>query len=180
MCSNCWTVWRRERGAEFVSLYDDPVSRFWAKVDKRGPDECWPWLGSIEQTGYGHFQTTYEGVRFTKAHRFAHHVTVGPIPVDLDLDHTCHTRDGSCRLGNACPHRRCCNPAHTEPVSERINVLRSRGLSADRARRTHCGQGHELTGENLLIRSNGGRRCRACKNAAGRRQYSTKKKRAVA
>jgi hypothetical protein len=27
--------------------------RFWAKVDRRGPDECWPWVGSRQQDGYG-------------------------------------------------------------------------------------------------------------------------------
>ena len=27
----------------------------WGKVDKRGQDECWPWIGSINQ-GYGRFE----------------------------------------------------------------------------------------------------------------------------
>lgn len=26
--------------------------RFWDRVDKRGPDECWPWLGYLTKTGY--------------------------------------------------------------------------------------------------------------------------------
>ena len=25
----------------------------WSKVDKRGPDECWPWKGVVEKSGYG-------------------------------------------------------------------------------------------------------------------------------
>lgn len=29
---------------------------FWSKVDKRGPDECWPWLGTRVGSGYGRFK----------------------------------------------------------------------------------------------------------------------------
>lgn len=27
--------------------------RFWSKVDRRGPDECWPWMGVRIPAGYG-------------------------------------------------------------------------------------------------------------------------------
>lgn len=27
--------------------------RFWAKVDRRGPDECWPWTATRDGGGYG-------------------------------------------------------------------------------------------------------------------------------
>jgi len=29
------------------------IAAFWAKVDRRGPDECWPWLGYCSDNGYG-------------------------------------------------------------------------------------------------------------------------------
>ncbi len=29
--------------------------RFWSKVDRRGPDECWPWLEHRKRSGYGQF-----------------------------------------------------------------------------------------------------------------------------
>ena len=29
------------------------AQRFWAKVDKRGSDECWPWLAARDKDGYG-------------------------------------------------------------------------------------------------------------------------------
>ena len=38
------------------------------------------------------------------------------------------------------------------------------GLGNQHARRTHCNNGHEFTPENTAIRSDGGRRCKTCKN----------------
>ena len=31
--------------------------RFWAKVDRRGPDECWIWTGSLSAGRYGGFSS---------------------------------------------------------------------------------------------------------------------------
>lgn len=37
-----------------MSKYSKPVyPRFWTKVDKRGPDECWRWIGASNRDGYG-------------------------------------------------------------------------------------------------------------------------------
>lgn len=34
----------------------DWKERYWEHVDKRGPDECWPWKGSLKGgSGYGNF-----------------------------------------------------------------------------------------------------------------------------
>jgi hypothetical protein len=173
-CKTHYKAWRRSAGENFVSLNHDPVARFWEKVDKRDPDECWPWRAAIEPSGYPTYRATYQGVRFTKAHRFAYHITVGPVPDGLDLDHLCHTRDEDCRAGNECPHRRCCNPAHLEPVTERVNVLRGRSASADNARKMRCDHGHLLAGDNLRIEPDGSRRCRTC-NRTNQRRYKQRK-----
>jgi hypothetical protein len=63
-----------------------PVERYWAKVVKRGPDECWDWSGSKEVHGYG--QLRIKG-RSTKAHRFSYELHFGPIPNGLDCLHKC-------------------------------------------------------------------------------------------
>lgn len=42
----CYWAWGRAHGP---SLAD----RFWAKVRKAGPNECWLWLGSKNKRGYG-------------------------------------------------------------------------------------------------------------------------------
>lgn len=70
------------------------------KVDVRGPDECWPWLGSTfgKRGGYGQFMNTRTRVPM-KAHRVAWMLTRGVVPDDVDVLHHCDNPP-------------CCNPAH--------------------------------------------------------------------
>lgn len=73
-------------------------SLFWAKVDRSG--DCWEWTGSRYRNGYGQFGVTKDG-KFAKAlpHRISYAFTHGPIPLDMQIDHTCH-------------NRACVNPEH--------------------------------------------------------------------
>lgn len=102
---------------------DPRARRFWAQVERRGEGECWPWVGHCQWNGYGQFGT--KGQRL--AHRIAYEYLVGPIPAGLVLDHLCHTHDLNCADNSDCPHRRCVNPAHLEPVTRRENIARGRG-----------------------------------------------------
>lgn len=128
-----------------------PIERFWTKVDKNGPDGCWLWKASTRRR-YGRYDC--EG-KSHGAHRFAYELLVGPIPEGLTLDHLCR-------------NTLCVNPAHLEPVTVRENILRGRDS------KTHCKNGHRLSGDNVLIR-NGRRRCRAC----GRAQWKRRRERGV-
>lgn len=77
-----------------------PLSlRFWRLVDKRGTDECWPWMGSRMKRPGGHYGTVKVTRRTTKAHRVAYELTNGPIPEGLLVLHSCDNPP-------------CCNPAH--------------------------------------------------------------------
>lgn len=61
--------------------------RFWRKVDKRGPNECWPWkAGCATNNGYGRFWTDKKHV---VAHRIAYELAHGSIPDGLEVCHTC-------------------------------------------------------------------------------------------
>ncbi len=84
---------------------------FWAQVDVRSDDECWPWLGNLTQNGYGRRST--DGTQWY-AHRRAYELVKGPIPPGLTVDHLCRNKP-------------CCNPAHLEAVTAVENVQRSAG-----------------------------------------------------
>lgn len=57
--------------------------RFWSKVDKRGPDECWEWQGARDSNGYGSLgvgSITDGTAHQVLAHRFAYELVHGPLP----------------------------------------------------------------------------------------------------
>lgn len=61
------------------------LARFWSKVDKRGPDECWPWLGATRK-GYGYLKVTGKKIG---SHRIAWTLLHGPIPEGQSVLHQC-------------------------------------------------------------------------------------------
>jgi hypothetical protein len=69
------------------------LARFWAKVERRGPEECWPWRASRKRNGYGQIGADPEGniLRGRKlyAHRLAYEIAYGPIPAGLHVLHRC-------------------------------------------------------------------------------------------
>ncbi|MEU2393982.1 HNH endonuclease signature motif containing protein [Streptomyces sp. NPDC007369] len=131
----------------------DFTDRFLAKVtDAEGG--CWEWTGHIMNSGYGRFWLDGEQ---QYAHRVAYEVLRGPIPAGLVIDHLCR-------------NRRCANPDHLEPVTNRTNILRGEGFAARRARQTHCLRGHLFDNGNTYVARNGTRKCRRCRaNARSRR-----------
>ena len=63
--------------------------RFWAKVDKRQPGDCWMWTASTFKTGYGKING---GARTLYAHRVSYELAFGPITDGLYVCHHCDVR----------------------------------------------------------------------------------------
>lgn len=141
------------------------AERFFAKVAPADPFACWLWTASLDQSGYGLFQG---GGRMVRSHIWSYRYFIADVPKGLQLDHLCH---GSwCNGGIECPHRRCVNPWHLEPVPPLVNTSRGRA-----ARRTHCPRGHAYDAANTYINPHGAQVCRTCM-AASRQRYANKKR----
>lgn len=137
-----------------------PTVDFWARVDVQGEDDCWLWLPSVDGHGYGRCQ--FNG-RPRAAHQVAYEIAVGPIPAGHELDHTCHNADTACLDFDNCPHHRCVNPAHLEPVTHQENCRRGNGRLISGSR-THCPSGHAYAEHGVSYPSSKGKReCRECK-----------------
>lgn len=91
------------------------TDRFWAKVDRRDPDECWLFKGAISSSGYGSIKVGGRRGRTILAHRLAYELTHGPLPqIDLEGNRVlvCHR----------CDTPRCCNPAHLRAGTQADNL----------------------------------------------------------
>lgn len=84
--------------------------RFWSKVQRTGPDECWLWQAHRTRSGYGHFSTwVSDHNKVTVAHRMAWTLTNGAIPAGLCVCHRCDNPP-------------CCNPSHLFLGTQRENI----------------------------------------------------------
>ena len=132
------------------------MKRFFDKVVVDPETGCWNWKAQRTWNGYGRFRL--DG-KLHYAHRVCYELVKGKIPEGLELDHLCRNRG-------------CVRPGHLEAVTHQENVRR--GVPANSAK-THCLQGHRLSGDNLYVRPDGERVCRTCRAERARR-YRTKKK----
>lgn len=67
-----------------------PLSeRFWPKVQRAGPAECWGWTGATNGVGYGKLQSGRRGEPALYAHRVAYKLAYGDVPDGLFVLHRC-------------------------------------------------------------------------------------------
>jgi hypothetical protein len=133
-----------------------------------GPDgaPCWLWSGTINPNGYG---SITRGKWRGSSHRAMWQLLIGPIPADLQLDHLCHGPKVCKATGRECLHRRCCNPAHLEPTTNRTNALRGASFAASNVLKTHCGTCNTPFDEANTYWYGSSRYCRACHRDSARR-----------
>lgn len=139
---------------------------FWSRVHRGAPSECWEWAGPVNEHGYGQTGRSVAPDAGGLAHRIAYWILVGPVPDGLVLDHLCR-------------NRRCVNPGHLEPVTQRENVLRGRGPVSRNAAKTHCPKGHPYDEANTYWTTSGGRQCKTCHREAERLRRAEAKKEAA-
>jgi len=122
--------------------------------------DCHVWIGPKSTKGYGRICVNSKP---QQVHRVAYEAYGGIIPPGKQLDHLCRVRA-------------CWNPKHVEPVTNRENILRGVGLSAENARKTHCKRGHEFTeGNTQLVSTSGQRKCRTCNRMESNERYDRKR-----
>ncbi len=75
-----------------VGYVNRPLAeRYWEKVERRGPDDCWPWRGADDTHGYGIIWIGGERGGTCRAHRVSWFLATGEWPPDDLL--VCHTCD---------------------------------------------------------------------------------------
>jgi HNH endonuclease len=140
---------------------DRAVLARWNRLLSKQANGCWIWTGTNTADGYARWRYK-PGAREMFVHVWAYLAFIGPIPEGMQVDHRCHTdavAKSECAGGDACEHRRCCNPDHLETVTPSENTLRQRHHNRGK---TECPKGHPLEGANLIVWKDGKRRCRTC------------------
>jgi len=69
-----------------MTLNENVVKRFWAKIAKGKGDQCWLWTGGKITAGYG--ELNIDGIPVL-AHRIAWEIHNGPIPPGMEICHKC-------------------------------------------------------------------------------------------
>ncbi len=110
-----------------------PLSeRFWEKVDKRGPEECWPWIGCVSPAGYGRFSINNKA---QNSNRIAYELHHGARPDKFVLHH--------------CDNPRCCNPNHLFLGTQTDNCIDMRNKGRGRGPKGEKNFSHKLKESNI-------------------------------
>lgn len=149
------------RGRAKVPLAD----RFWAKVDKRGPDECWEWQASRRAGGYGQIQTSSRDRRPAIASRVSWELHNRPLEPGEVVMHLCdnppcvnpaHLVLGDKAENNRDMARKGRHVGTTRLTPEQVAAIRARASEGERQDDIAAGFGVDQSTVSLIV--NGKRR----------------------
>lgn len=105
--------WKKAKGRKTAPALNlktlTPEQRFWARVQRGGETQCWPWEGSTGKKGHGEFFVSPEQGR-VPAHAYALEIASGQrCPEGLEACHRCDNPP-------------CCNPRHIYYGTRQQNV----------------------------------------------------------
>lgn len=117
----------------------DHMARFWKYVERRGPDECWWWIGGRQRSKthdveYGCLGWPTGKDRKIQAHRISYLIHKGPIPEGLWVLHSCD-------------QPLCVNPAHLRAGTPRDNTcdMYARGRAVPPSCPAKAGEANHLS-----------------------------------
>lgn len=148
MCAKHYRYWLDHTPHEERPPAQPRLGDFWSYVYKPSKRECWVWTGKRNRDGYGLWGRKY-------AHRASMEIDGQP--------------PGKAFVLHRCDNPPCVNPTHLYLGTPQDNMRDAiaRGLhpgNPKKGERTHCDNGHEFAGTNLIIHPSGGRICRICDN----------------
>ena len=115
-------------------MHEQHAAKFWERVDRSaGPEGCWPWTGTRQPRGYGHFYPAWRLNLY--AHRVSWEIANGQaIPAGLQVLH-------------ACDNPACVNPAHLSvgTVSDNARDCVEKGRNSPASLPGEAHPNHKLT-----------------------------------
>lgn len=156
-----------------VKTYEElRVDRFWNKVVKPSPHQCWEWKGGLQSRGYGAF--AYTPKRCVTAHRVAWALANnnGILP------------DSKMVVMHLCDNKICVNPSHLALATVAVNNLDAinKGIKLSIEEYVGipvlsdlCRHGHPRTLENTTFRKKKGYPYALCKLCLRERSREAKR-----